>query len=158
MKYSAINFRVGQTLLSNIYLGSYFSKFANRMGIAAIFAKKQIASIWGPNVDIEARDHDIEAIESLYRFNGGSLINHMTIYYLWDRAHFEFRWFEALSHLDIQARFIWGDSDAVSPVMIPQFFKSLLPSAELIYMEGVGHFVMLEQPEMWVKLITKVDQ
>ena len=153
MKYSAINFRLGQTLLSNVYLGSYFSMFANRLYIAKMLTKKQLTSIWGPNANETERERDIEAITSLYEFNGGFLISHKTIYYLWDRAHFEFRWFGALSQLNIPTRFIWGDSDAVSPVEIPQFLKYLLSSAELIFIEGAGHFIMLEQPKKWVELV-----
>ena len=155
MQYSSINFRISQTLLSNVYLGSYFCKLSNLLGISSFAMNKQLQSIWGPNADEESRDRDIDAINRLYQFKGGALIGDKTIYYLWDRAHFEFRWFDALSSLDLPTRLIWGDSDSVSPIKIPQFINSLLPTAQLKYIKGAGHFIMLERPKIWVELITE---
>ena len=156
MKYSLINFRIGQTLLHNVYLGPYFSKVGNRLGISRAFARKQLYSIWGPDVAVEERNRDVDAIIELIGFKGGAAISDKTIYYLWDRAHFEFRWFEALAHLDLDVRFIWGDSDAVSPTTIPEFFASFVPTAQVSTMKKAGHFIMLEQPQEWVKRICEI--
>ena len=81
---------------------------------------------------------------------------HKTIYYLWDRAHFEFRWFAALRHPDFRIRFVWGDSDAVAPRTIPEFFMTLISGMELQFIKRAGHFLMLEKPEAWLEEVIKV--
>ena len=156
MKYLSINFRLGQILAKNVYFGSYFCNLASKLCIKDRFFKSQLKSIWGPNVNENERDHDISLISLLYDFNSSSSMTHKTIYYLWDRAHFEYRWFDALTHLNLPTNFIWGDSDAVSPVEIPLFFEKLVPNAKIYFIEKAGHFFMLEKPKAWIKEITRV--
>lgn len=155
MKYSMINFRISQTVLGNVYLGSYFAKLVSRFRITDLFAKQQLRSIWSPNADAATRDEDIEMLRELLAFRGGSTISHKTIYYLWDRAHFEFRWFAALRDLDIRARFVWSDSDAVSPISIPKYFQNLIPHMEIDFVKDAGHFYMLEKPSSWAEQVIK---
>lgn len=150
MKYSEINFRVGQILLSNIYVGPYFAKLSNRLGISNAVLKQQLWGIAG-STDIDNMNYDIEMMQNLLGYNGGMDIADKTIYYLWDRAHFEYRWFAALRELDIPCKIVWGESDAVAPKPIPEFISKLIPNSRLDYLPGAGHFIMLERPVAWVE-------
>eukprot|EP01126_Amoeba_proteus_P002756 TRINITY_DN10890_c0_g1_i3.p1 TRINITY_DN10890_c0_g1~~TRINITY_DN10890_c0_g1_i3.p1 ORF type:complete len:153 (+),score=21.91 TRINITY_DN10890_c0_g1_i3:466-924(+) len=147
MIYEMIEFRISQTVLMNKYVGPHLNSF---FGHFDFFSKQQFGSIWG-KVDPEEKAADIHKLILLNRFNGGNNILHKTIYYLWDRQHFEFRWFDALRNLDIPVRFVWGDSDAVSPLDIPRSFIGMIPGlTEMKIIKGAGHFLMLERPEDWV--------
>ncbi|XP_076815355.1 putative hydrolase LipZ [Clavelina lepadiformis] len=156
MKYSLISFRLSQIILPHPTFGPFFSMVGNRLGFDKFFMKKQIASIWSPHANKIDREREIGSIAELNEFKGGFRIFHKNIYYLYDRAHFEFRWFAALAEINIPIRFIWGDSDAVAPISIPKFFQSFVPEAELILIPKGGHFWMLEQPDVWIKEIRKV--
>ena len=156
MKYSEINFRISQTLLSNIYAGPYFSKLSNRLGITEVFFKKQLWGIAGKVVNGEKMNFDIEMMHEILGYKGGRLITHKSIYYLWDRAHFEYRWFAALSELDIPSKIVWGDSDAVAPQAIPQFISNLIPNTKLDFIPNAGHFIMLERPDVWIEHVKEL--
>ena len=51
---------------------------------------------------------------------------------------------------------LWGDSDAVSPVEIPKFLaQNVLPYNRVkgTTLKDTGHFLMLERPRDWSKLV-----
>ncbi|XP_002131154.2 putative hydrolase LipZ isoform X2 [Ciona intestinalis] len=154
MKYSMINFRIGQRMMSSS-LGPYFSMVNSKLGLSRVFSS-QLKSIWGPNSDHDEMMKEIALITALNDYKGGTKIMHKLIYYLWDRAHFEFRWFSALSEMDVPVRFIWSDSDAVSPLSIPRFFQSFVPGAKFEIVQDAGHFYMLEKPKEWLLKITDI--
>ncbi len=117
-------------------------------------------SIWGKVENPEERDRDIDELQIMNTFNTDpthtGIILDKTIYYLNDRAVFEGRWMRALRQLSVPIRLIWGDSDAVSPITIPQSIqREVVPQAELTILPGMGHFLMLEQPQVWTEAITK---
>uniref|UniRef100_F6SSA8 AB hydrolase-1 domain-containing protein n=1 Tax=Ciona intestinalis TaxID=7719 RepID=F6SSA8_CIOIN len=154
MKYSMINFRIGQRMMSSS-LGPYFSMVNSKLGLSRVFSS-QLKSVWGPNSDHDEMMKEIALITALNDYKGGTKIMHKLIYYLWDRAHFEFRWFSALSEIDVPVRFIWSDSDAVSPMSIPRFFRSFVPGAKFEVVQDAGHFYMLEKPKEWLLKITNI--
>ena len=41
-----------------------------------------------------------------------------------------------------------GDRDLITPSSIPQTMAAELPKSELVIVEGAGHLVQLEQPEI----------
>ncbi len=117
-------------------------------------------SIWGKVENPEERDKDINELQIMNSFNidpkQTGIILDRTIYYLNDRAVFEGRWMRALGQLKMPIRLVWGDSDAVSPITIPQSIKKeVVPNAELTILPGIGHFLMLEDPKVWADAITK---
>ena len=91
-------------------------------------------------------------------------------------CRFEPRWLESLSKLELPIQILWGDSDAVAPMSIPQTLAKLinpqylsfttLPGAgKQLFVSSLvctickhvkviffflGHFLMLERPELWI--------
>jgi len=155
MKYSLINFRFSQTLGGSRLFGSYFVKLSSRYRLSPLLSTRQLRSVWGPNANSVERDEDIAYIAELIQYKGGNLLMNKLMYYLWDRAHFEFRWFSALREIDIPIRFVWADSDAVSPVAIPQYFQSFVPGMTLTLVKDAGHFFVLEKPGKWMEVVIK---
>lgn len=156
MNVNMINFRITQSILMYPKIGKPLGRVAKLLGLQKNIFQKQIASIWSPAAESEQRDKDIENIWLINLYSGAIDNGHNTIYYLWDRFHFEFRWFAALEKLDIPSRFIWGDSDAVSPIKIPQFFQSIVPNFDLSLVRNGGHFWMVEDPDRWVNEVVKI--
>ncbi|XP_077976384.1 putative hydrolase LipZ [Styela clava] len=156
MNFEMINFRITQTALMYPKIGKPLVSLVKVLGLRKFIFRKQVQSIWGPNIDEAEREKDIQNIMLINLYNGAIDISYKTIYYLWDRYHFEFRWFAALERLDIPSRFIWSDSDAVSPIKIPKSFQNMVPDFELAVIENCGHFWMLENPNRWVKEVIKI--
>merc|ERR1712136_375735 len=85
MKYSEINFRITQILLSNIYVGPYFNKLSTRLGITNRVFHKQIWSI-ASSADADKMNFDIQMMLDILTYKGGIGMTAKSIYYLWDRA------------------------------------------------------------------------
>jgi pimeloyl-ACP methyl ester carboxylesterase len=54
---------------------------------------------------------------------------------------------DRLSSLDVPALLLWGEHDEFAPVGGAHRFKKLIPGAELVVIEGAGHFVYADEPE-----------
>ncbi len=48
---------------------------------------------------------------------------------------------------------IWGENDAVTPIREGKLIAEIIPGAKLEVIKNAGHFVFLEKPEEFVKLI-----
>jgi len=163
MRYSLSNFRLAQTLLKTPIVGEVVNSLMCKLqaqGVSRFFSGRQFASIWSPTyTDTERMRQDISDMEALISFNGGRRLGHRTISYLHDRARFEPRWLKSLSKSEIPIMVLWGDADAVAPIEIA---KSLGEEGHIghKYLTGrtlkdVGHFLMLEAPEKWAKIISE---
>merc|ERR1719507_1499322 len=163
MHYAQIGFRLVQRLLMDPTIGNLIQKFRNLLESSGYVSKetmrrlsrKQLGEIWGSKYT-DSMDKDIEHILDLIEYNGGHLITDKTMSYLMDRARFEPRWFAALRKFNIPVQLCWGDSDAVSPLGIPLHIRdNVLPRTTSTYntLKGVGHFLMLESPDEWSKMV-----
>ena len=52
-----------------------------------------------------------------------------------------------LAALDVPTLLLWGEDDAFAPVSGAYRFKKEIPHAELVVLEGAGHFVCEDDPE-----------
>lgn len=52
-----------------------------------------------------------------------------------------------LAALDVPTLILWGEHDDYAPVASAHRFKKQIPHAELVVLEGAGHFVMEDEPE-----------
>ena len=48
---------------------------------------------------------------------------------------------------------IWGDDDAVAPAIIGSSIAQMIKGADYEHKQGVGHFLMLEDPKFWTKSV-----
>ena len=56
-----------------------------------------------------------------------------------------------LEALDVPALILWGADDPFSPVAGAHRFATQLPRAELVVLEGAGHFVIEDEPEAYAR-------
>jgi haloalkane dehalogenase len=54
---------------------------------------------------------------------------------------------DKLSALDVPTLLLWGENDQFAPIGGAHRFKKLIPHAELIVIDGAGHFVYADEPE-----------
>jgi len=185
MHYDSINLQFAQKLLLSRWgavvprlLANYapaLSAKIRRKGFAKIFSPALQAA--APGTAEHARlEHQLHLMTEVCGLYGGGMILHLSISYLRERPVLEPRWYAALRRFAGQCEcaehadgagtgcrrnsvdFIWGDSDAVSPPEMPRIVAAAAgveAVSRIQYVEGAGHFWMMEQPEEWARLVAE---
>ncbi len=60
-----------------------------------------------------------------------------------------------LHHIKIPVMLIWGKNDKITPPEVAEEFESLLPDAELAWINHCGHAPMMEHPDEFNKILRK---
>lgn len=84
---------------------------------------------------------------------GGARLSHRLSHYMIDRKRHANRWEAALESNRGPLLFIWGMADPRSGAHIAAEIKRRLPAAQLVALEGVGHYPQLEVPELVAEAI-----
>ena len=58
-----------------------------------------------------------------------------------------------LKSITVPTCLIWGKNDTITPPMVAEEFKSLLPNSELHWIDECGHAPMMEQPEAFNQVL-----
>ncbi len=110
----------------------------------------QIGKITGPAIP----ESELAAMWALMRCNDGINALLPTIGYIDERYRFYHRWTGPLERLDIPTLVLWGRRDPVAVAAIGQRLADAIPGARLTWLEKLGHFPMLEDPDSFANAIT----
>lgn len=102
----------------------------------------QMRRICGRRID----DEELEAMWFCIRRDDGHLRLPETIGYVSERYRYADRWTGAFPKTDLPAKVVWGPEDTVALMAIGERLAAALPKAELVRLEGLGHYPMLEDP------------
>ena len=92
---------------------------------------------------------DLDVMWQLLIRDGGRAVLPEITQYLRDRVQFWHRWIGALQHSQLPLGFLWGAEDPIVGGDIAKVHHDEAPGSELIILENVGHYPMLEAPERW---------
>lgn len=124
-------------------LRSLFTRFARY----ALF-RAQLRRILGKAID----ESEYEAMWALINHAGRETLA-KTIGYVHERRRFRERWVGALKALDIPVRVIWGPKDPVAVPAIAERLAADIRYAELEWLDGLGHYPMIEDPRATVSAL-----
>lgn len=96
-------------------------------------------------------DSDVDAMWDLIQHNNGQAVFHAITQYLAERRRFWHRWIPPLTRLGLSAHVLWGLEDPVAVPKIAHTLAGEIPGATATYLEGIGHYPMLEAPETWAQ-------
>lgn len=113
-----------------------------RNGVAATFAS---ASLVDPA--------ELEALAELARRQDGLAMLPRTIRYIEDRRADERRFTGAIEAHPSPVGLVWGDRDPVAVYAMAERFVTVRPRTELVTLEGVGHYPMLEAPDRFAEAV-----
>ena len=135
-----------QRLLPVAKVGPVLAKLASRRMFHA-----QIRRILGEGGSVTGRDIDLmwEAIE--YR-DGRKRIPQIARYQ-YEREKFWHRWIGALKRLDLPCHVLWGRQDAVAVAKIAETLADEVPDAQLTWLDDLGHYPMIEDPDRWARAV-----
>ncbi|MDF3936800.1 alpha/beta fold hydrolase [Pseudomonas citronellolis] len=121
-------------------LGGFFGRFFDRAKLAANFAK-----VFGPNTQPDAEE--LDAFWSLIAHNDGPKVMHRLIHYILDRREHRERWVGAMQRSDVPLRLIDGPVDPISGAHMVERYRELIPQADTVMLDGIGHYPQTEAPE-----------
>lgn len=88
----------------------------------------------------------LDNLWALLVYNNGLTNLHRLIHYMEERRCHRNRWVGALQSADIPLRFINGITDPVCGQVMADRFEELVQNADVVRLEGVGHYPQLEAP------------
>lgn len=74
-------------------------------------------------------------------------------YYLEERVRYWSRWIGALRRFDRPSHVLWGRLDPIAVPAIAEALHEDLKGSKLTWLEGLGHYPMLEDPRMWASAV-----
>lgn len=111
--------------------------------------RRTFDQIFGPKT--KASDAEIEAHWALISNNGGRNILHKLLNYIPERRKNRARWVGALCNAVIPRRLIDGGADPVSGAHLYHYYKKLIPSADAVLLDSIGHYPQTEAPEAVIR-------
>jgi pimeloyl-ACP methyl ester carboxylesterase len=94
-------------------------------------------------------DREIDLMWELLERDDGRLRAPAIVQYLGERVRFRERWIGALTRLDLPVYLLWGRLDPVAVPAIPEKLARDVPGARLEWLDDLGHYPMVEDPERW---------
>jgi pimeloyl-ACP methyl ester carboxylesterase len=128
---------VQKLLLSPI--GGLIGRLFNRQKLAANFAK-----VFGPQTQPSARE--LDDFWSLIARNDGPGVMHRLIRYIPERRVQRERWLAAMQQGGVPLRLIDGAVDPISGAHMLARYRELIPAADTVLLEGIGHYPQTEAP------------
>jgi pimeloyl-ACP methyl ester carboxylesterase len=110
---------------------------------------KNFKKIFGPNT--QPTEKELDEFWSLINNNGGKKIFHLLIRYMQERKDNRTRWVDAICEANIPIRLIDGTSDPISGKNMSNRYQEIIPNPDVIELENIGHFPLIEAPELVLK-------
>ncbi|MCA8887526.1 MAG: alpha/beta hydrolase [Parvularculaceae bacterium] len=101
--------------------------------------------LYGP--ETKAGDDEIDAHWAMIEERRGARILHKLLNYVPERQTYRDRWVGALENATIALRLIDGGADPVSGAHLFQHYKKIVPNADAVLLEKIGHYPHTEAPD-----------
>lgn len=121
--------------------------FGFMIGLLMSRARLRIAldEIYG--ADTKASDEEIDAHWALISESGGKRLLHKLLAYIPERRANRERWVGALQKASIPMRLIVGGADPVSGAHLYHHYRDLVPNADAVLFDEIGHYPQSEAPD-----------
>jgi len=96
--------------------------------------------------DTKPSEEELDAFWEIIRYRNGQRNFHRLIRYMSERKLFRERWVGALQEAVIPLRVIDGADDPVSGLHMTIRYRELVPNADVVLLEGIGHYPNTEAP------------
>ncbi|MDH4557149.1 alpha/beta hydrolase [Pseudomonas sp. BN417] len=129
---------VQKLLLSPI--GGLVGRLFSRRKLAASFAQ-----VFGP--DTQPSEMELDDFWRLIAEQNGPAVMHRLIHYMPERRQQRDRWVTAMQRGGVPLRVIDGAVDPISGAHMVARYRELIPDADTVLLEGIGHYPQTEAPE-----------
>jgi pimeloyl-ACP methyl ester carboxylesterase len=112
---------------------------------------KNLNKIFGTNTP--PSEQEIDEFWHLIRYKLGHLVMNRLIHYMVERRLNRARWVGALKEAQIPLRLIDGLQDPISGINMVERYRQVVPSADVVCLDDIGHYPQVEAPERVVTAI-----
>lgn len=112
--------------------------------------------VFGP--ETKASDEELEGYWELITHNDGRRVLHKLLNYIPERRAYRERWVGALQESRKPLRLIDGGADPVSGAHLYHYYKEMVPDADAVLFEEIGHYPHTEAPEAVVRAFLEFHQ
>ena len=120
----------------------------NRQRFGAAFSE-----VFGPQT--QPTEAELDEHWRLIATNNGHRIAHKLLHYVAERRRYRERWVGALQAASVPVRLICGGADPVSGRHMFDHFVELVPGAEAVCLDQIGHYPQLEAPDRVLREISQ---
>lgn len=121
--------------------------------VAQLFNRKKLGKnfkmIFGP--ETQPTEKELDDFWTLISNNGGKHIFHRLIRYMQERKDNRERWVGAIQKTSIPLRLIDGIYDPISGKNMTERYKEIIPKPDVVELDKIGHFPLVEAPELVLK-------
>lgn len=121
-------------------LGFLVGRLMNRQRFEAAFLQ-----LFGP--DTKPGNVELDEFWRLITYQDGHRIMHTLLHYIADRVNHRERWVGALQQATVPVKLVDGGADPVSGRHMYEYFREMVPSAEAVCFDTIGHYPQTEAPE-----------
>ncbi len=100
-------------------------------------------------------EHEIDAIWQMMTFNQGKKVLAKISRYTFERQQYWDRWIGALQKTSLPIEIIWPDKDPIAIAKMATTIKGETQNSHLTWLNNLGHFPMLEAPQVWSNAVAK---
>ena len=112
----------------------------NRRRFGAAFSE-----VFGPAT--QPSKEELDDHWRLISHNGGHRLTHKLLHYIRERREHRERWVGALQQSRVPIKLVCGGADPVSGRHMFDYFLELVPGAEAVCLDDIGHYPQLEAPQ-----------
>jgi len=140
--------RLIQKLLLNKISGPIVARLSNKKTLT-----RNLQNIYFDKSKIS--QSEIDALWTMMIHHNGRNVLHQTTQYIKQRYSYWQRWIGALKTTDLQIQILWAKNDPVAVIEIAELLHQEIRKSDLILLENLGHFPMLEDPKLWSNSVIK---
>lgn len=117
--------------------------------LAHLFNRRSFERSFSPifGRDTQPSEIELDAYWELIEHLGGRSISHKLLRYMPERKRQRARWFSALQQAHCRLRLINGSADPVSGSHLAARYRELIPEADIVSLENIGHYPQIEAPQ-----------
>ncbi len=105
---------------------------------------KSFSAVFGPHTKPSAAE--LEEFWSLINYNAGKRLSHKLLHYMPERKEHRSRWVGAMQQTHVPLRLIDGTADPISGEHMVKRYEELVPNANVVRLQGIGHYPQIESP------------
>ena len=106
---------------------------------------RNFSTVFGP--DTQPTEAELDDFWQLISHQDGHRLAHRLLHYIADRREHRERWVGALQQSSVPIRLINGGADPVSGRHLYDYFRTMVPAADAVCFDDVGHYPQTEAPE-----------